>query len=110
MTDKAWKAYERRLAKRHGGRRIPVTGERAGADVVAGPFVIQAKLGRRMPVYLRDWLDGIRAAGRKQDKVGVVIWKPKAARDDGAVVLLALRDWIDLHGQPVAVEEDRCDG
>ena len=34
MADKSWKAFERRLARRVGGRRIPVTGERAGADVI----------------------------------------------------------------------------
>ena len=27
--DRSWKAFERRLAKRVGGKRIPVTGERA---------------------------------------------------------------------------------
>ena len=33
MADKAWKAFERRIAERVGGKRIPVTGERDGADV-----------------------------------------------------------------------------
>lgn len=99
MSDTSWKAFERRIAKRHKGRRIPVTGERAGADVVCdGPFVVQAKLGRCCPTYLRDWLDGIRAAGARQDKIGIVVWKPKGARDDNALVLLSLRDWLDLHG------------
>lgn len=51
--DKSWKAFERRIAKRMGGKRIPVTGERDGADVVAGPFVYQAKLRRGLPSYLR---------------------------------------------------------
>ena len=54
--DKSWKAFERRLATRVGGRRIPVTGARDGADVVAGPFVYQAKLRRGVPSYLKDWL------------------------------------------------------
>ena len=54
MADKSWKAFERRLAKRVGGRRIPVTGERDGADVVAGPFVYQAKLRKGVPEYLRE--------------------------------------------------------
>ena len=51
--DKAWKAFERRLARRVGGRRIPVTGERDGADVVVGgPFVYQAKPARAyLPTY-----------------------------------------------------------
>ena len=71
MADKSWKAFERRVAKRVGGRRIPVTGiERGSADVIAGPFVYQAKLRRGMPGYLRDWLRGIVAAAEGAGSVG----------------------------------------
>ena len=74
--DKSWKAFERRLARRVGGRRIPVTGERDGADVIAdGAFCYQAKLRRGMPSYLRDWLRGIVAAGERSGTTGVVVWK-----------------------------------
>ena len=96
--DKAWKAFERRIAERVGGKRIPVTGERDGADVVAGPFVYQAKLRRGLPSYLRDWLRGIVAAGERSGATGVVIWKAPNARDDDAVVVLRLKDWQDWHG------------
>ena len=99
MADKPWKAFERRIAARHGGKRIPVTGERHGADVLTPMFAIQTKLRRGMPMFLRDWLDGIRAAAARHGKVGVVIWKPPGVRDDNAVVLLSLRDWEDLHGR-----------
>ena len=76
MADKSWKAFERRLAKRVGGRRIPVTGERDGADVVAPAFVYQCKLRRGLPSYLREWLRGIVAAGeRSGGSTGVVVWK-----------------------------------
>ena len=85
--DKSWKAFERRIAKRIGGKRIPVTGERNGADVVAGPFVYQAKLRKGVPSYLRDWLRGIVAAGERSGATGVVIWKAPNARDDDAVVV-----------------------
>ena len=98
MADKSWKAFERRLARRVGGRRIPVTGERDGADVIAGPFVYQAKLRRGMPSYLRDWLRGIVAAGERSGTTGVVVWKAPRALDDEAVVILRLADWQDLHG------------
>ena len=100
MPDKAWKAFERRVAKKMGGSRIPVTGERDGADVAGGPFVYQCKLRRNMPSYLRDWLRGIvEAAGRSPtDTTGVVIWKEPHGRDDDAVVVLRLKDWQALHG------------
>ena len=99
MADKSWKAFERRLAHRMGGRRIPVTGERDGADVIGGgPFVYQAKLRRGVPSYLRSWLSGIVEAGARQGSIGVLIWKAPNARDDDSLVLLRLKDWEDLHG------------
>ena len=98
MADRSWKAFERRIAKRVGGRRIPVTGERDGADVDAGQFVYQAKLRRGLPSYLRDWLRGIVAAGERKDAMDVVIWKAPRALDDEAVVILRLQDWQNLHG------------
>ena len=99
MSDFAWKSFERRLAARVGGRRIPVTGERDGADVIAGSaFVYQCKLRRGLPGYLRDWLRGIVAAGERTGSTGVVVWKAPRSLDDDAVVILRLRDWQDLHG------------
>ena len=98
MADRSWKAFERRLARRVGGRRIPVTGERDGADVIAGPFVYQAKLRKGVPSYLKSWLRGIVAAGERSGTTGVVVWKAPRALDDEAVVVLRLKDWQDLHG------------
>lgn len=103
-----WKAFERRCARDMGTERIPVTGERAGADFEDDAFVYQAKLGRRMPSYLRVWLDGIRGAGVKRtpEKIGVVVWKPLRARDEDAVVLLTWRDWVKLSGSADVVSFD----
>ena len=97
MSDRAWKAFERRLARQLGTQRIPVTGERAGADFTDGMFAYQAKLGRRCPAYLREWLAGIVAAGDRRRLVGVVVWKPKGTRDREALVVLRFSDWRDLH-------------
>ena len=99
MPDKSWKKFERRLAERVGGKRIPVTGERDGADVIAGPFCYQAKLRRGLPSYLRRWLSGIVAAGeRSGGATGVVIWKQPGEKVDDAVVVLRLADWEQWHG------------
>ena len=98
MADKSWKAYERRTARRLGGKRIANTGARAGSDIDAGPFQYQCKLRKGMPDYLRVWLSGIVEAGARKGSIGVVIWKQPGARDDDAAVLLRLRDWQDLHG------------
>ena len=97
--DRAWKAFERRIAQRVGGKRIPITGERDGADVVGGgPFVYQAKLRKGVPSYLKSWLRGIVEAGERSGSTGVVVWKQPGARDDDALVLLRLKDWQAWHG------------
>lgn len=98
MADKSWKAFERRCARDVGTERIPVTGERAGADFEDDAACYQAKLGRGMPAYLRVWLSGIVEAGAKRSpaKCGVVVWKPKGARDEDALVLLSWRDFLAL--------------
>ena len=43
MTDKAWKAFERRLAHDVGTERIPVTGERDGADFEDGRHLLSGE-------------------------------------------------------------------
>ena len=107
MTDRGWKQFERRTAVALGTRRIPVTGERAGADFEDAMFCYQAKLGRAMPAYLRSWLRGIVGAGLKRApvKVGVVVWKPKHADDADALVILRFKDWVDLHGGTPPAEQ-----
>ena len=81
MPDKSWKAFERRVAKKVGGKRLACTGAKDG-----------------VPSYLRDWLRGIVGAGERAGSVGVVVWKPPRARDDDALVVLRLKDWEALHG------------
>ncbi len=50
--DKSWKRRERRIARALGTERIPVTGERAGADCEAGMFSYQIKSRTGQPVSL----------------------------------------------------------
>lgn len=99
MADKSWKAFERRIAARHGGQRIPVTGERHGADVLTPLFAIQTKLRKGFPTWLSDYLDGIRATAARHGKIGVLVLKAPRVRDANAMVLLSLKDWEDLHGK-----------
>ena len=108
--DKAWKKFERAIAKAVGGRRIPVTGiDRAGSDVDGGPFQFQCKLGRRMPGYLRGWLDGIAATAKRKGSTGVLIWKQPGERVNDSVVILRLADWLDWHG-PATLHKEKPDG
>ena len=96
MADRSWKAFERRIAARVGGRRLACTGEKDGVDVDAGPFVYQAKLRRGLPSYLRTWVDGIVETAKRKGATGVVIWKAPREKDDDAIVILRLADWQEL--------------
>jgi len=100
MPDKAWKASERRMARDVGSERIPVTGERHGADFVDGVACYQLKVRRAIPGWLWTWLSGIQGAGQRQGKAGVLVLKHPRQRDEDAVVVLSWRDWTALHGTP----------
>jgi hypothetical protein len=98
MSDKSWKAFERRMARDVGTERIPVTGERAGADCTNRLFCFQFKLRRVFPDYLWTWLDGIVGRAATSGKVGVLVIKKPHQRDSDALVVVRWRDWVDLHG------------
>jgi hypothetical protein len=99
-----WKKFERELARDVGTERIPVTGERDGADFQTPMFLYQAKFRKAaIPKELSEWLDAARtkagfdAAGRT---AVVVVRRHRRSRQD-AVVLLSWGDWLALHGNHV---------
>lgn len=74
--------------------------DRGDGDVFNALFEAQCKVRRGQPSYLREWLSGIVATATAKGRIGIVIWK-EAGRghpDDDALVVLRLKDWIDLHG------------
>lgn len=104
--DRGWKRAERMIAKDCGGQRIPVTGERHGADVSHSLFSFQLKVRRALPVWLFLWLDGICRTARGQSKVGILVLnKPRRPRRE-ALVILRWADFCDLHGTPALPEAD----
>ena len=86
MPEKAWKRFERTVAEKVGGIRVPVTGlDRDGADVIAPPFHYQCKLRKNVPVYLTTWLDGITATAAQSGSTGVVVWRAPGTLNDDAL-------------------------
>jgi len=98
MADRGWKAFERRMARDAGTERIPVTGERDGADAANAVFAFQFKLRRCIPVFLFRWLGGIVATAARAGKVGVLVVKTPRMRDEESLVIVRWKDWCDLHG------------
>ena len=104
MADKPWKKFEREVARRLGGKRIPVTGlDRAGADVDAGAFKVQCKLRRNVPAYLTRWLDGITMTAAHTGSTGIVVWRAPNTLNSNALVILRLSDWQAWHGNDQAI-------
>ena len=100
MPDKTWKAFERRMSKDVGTTRIPVTGERAGADAKNSMFCFQFKLRRALPIWLWEWLGGVQQVAKRDGKIGVLVVKLPRMRDEDAIVIIRWRDWVDVHGKP----------
>jgi len=106
MTNASWKAAERAHARDVGTQRIPVTGERDGADFTSGLFGYQLKVRKVIPKYLFDWLDGVRRVSERRHQIGVLVLnRPRRPRRD-ALVVVRWSDWIDLHGEPPGGDEE----
>jgi hypothetical protein len=95
MTRSGWKAVERRIAEAVGGKRIPVTGERDGADVVARRTCIQVKCRKAIPGWLWNWFAGI-CRVTPPDKIPALVLKWPGMRDDDALVVMRFSDFVPL--------------
>ena len=93
------------MARDVGTERIPVTGERCGADFQTEMFAYQLKVRKVIPTWLGEWLSGIRGKASDSRRVGVLVLKRPGERDEDATVCVAWRDWVDLHGEIKRVDQ-----
>jgi hypothetical protein len=98
MPDKGWKRAERQHARDVGTERIPVTGERDGADFVSGPFAYQLKVRKVIPAWIGAWLGGICAMAARSNRTGVLVLNRPHRPRRAALVVLRWSDWVELHG------------
>lgn len=75
MSDKAWKAFERRVASYFGGVRCPVLGSDTNADVNHDKLFIECKQRKKHSVVTL-WDDTKRRAV-KEEKVPVICLSEK---------------------------------
>ncbi len=66
MTDKSWKATERRVAGLLGGERIPVNGRIRGSapDIAHDTLSIEVKSRRSVPAWLTEAMEQAQASSR----------------------------------------------
>jgi len=99
MTDKRWKATERRIAALLGGRRVPVSGRgRGDAPDIAHPWLsLEVKDRATLPAWLLDALDQAEGAAIPAQLPAAVLHRA-GDRHDAALVVLRLSDfaaWFD---------------
>jgi len=105
VSDKTWKKSERRIATLLSGRRIPVTGERDGADVETPVFCVQVKRRRSFPLWLDVWMSGICHTARRRNKTGILVLVHPGKHATNSVVCLRMSDFVDLCG-PLEVRDE----
>jgi len=100
MPDRGWKAFERRVAAWfHQGQRIPVTGERDGADIDAAPFWVQCKLRKALSLRAaRSALIRLQAKVPEGD-TALLVHKFPGERDTEAVVMMLASEFKGWHGR-----------
>jgi len=98
VTDKNWKRVERAIAKRLGGRRIPLSGRNnlgAVGDVKLEGFKIEAKSGMQVPRTVTSWLMILTELAKAEgNDIPILVMQPKFAK--GMVVVLTLDDLARL--------------
>ena len=107
-----WKQAETSFAKDVQTARIPVTGERYGADFLDGRHAYQLKcrssipswvgvrplnhIQRRMPLWMERWLAGIIISAQRAGRTGVLVLRQRLKKH--AVVVMRHEDWVSIYG------------
>jgi hypothetical protein len=101
-TRGTWKASERRMAARMGGKRVPVSGRQRGdqpdiadATIADIPLSIEHKYGRRiLSARLHEALDQADAAKRSQDEIAAVtVEEVRDGKMNRHLVVIDAADW-----------------
>lgn len=94
MSDKLWKATERRIARDLASTRAHRPGKRS-PDVSTELYAVEVKTRGQLPEWIKNALATARghASGRQ---IGILVLHEKRGRDD--LVVLSYRDFIDHFG------------
>ena len=88
MADKPWKAEEREVARKMGGRRTPLSGGRSGhltsSDVLVDKYYVEVKLYKKLMV--NTLFQDTKAKAKKEGRIPIVVMRTKGQRDRIAVI------------------------
>ena len=99
MSDKRWKATERAVAARLGGRRVPITGRQRGdvPDVQHDWLSVEVKHRSKLPAWLHDAMSQAVAAQR-EGQLPVVVLHEAGQRHGDDFVCVRLCDFAQWFG------------
>jgi hypothetical protein len=92
---KTWKAVERAVARRLGGRRVRVTGRGGAPDVEHALLSVEVKHRKELPRWLKHAMAQAVAPAR-DGKIGVVVLHEAGSRHEQDLVVLRLGDLEEL--------------
>jgi hypothetical protein len=99
MSDKAWKAEERTVAKAFGTKRALMKGTDEKTDIQHSLFCVDVKLRQRWDV--ETWFEKLREYADKQSKIPILtLRKPRTKRRLAVIdfdFLISAIQSIDLH-------------
>lgn len=108
MSDRAWKATERRTAAILGGHRTGVSRQRESAgvpDVDAGWIVAEVKHRKALPVWIHNAMAQARAAARS-NQLPIAVLHEAGQRHADNLVLLRLADFRDWFGNVEVIDNE----
>ena len=94
MSD-AWKNFERRVAKKLGGERIPVADKRSHLDVINNEFAVECKYRKKLSMFLKDAI--MQAEEGRGDKMPIVALGEKYSSD--IIIMLKIENFLILIGE-----------
>jgi hypothetical protein len=97
MDHSSWKRAELEIARRVGGKRVPVSGRARGdaPDVQHPRLAIEVKHRKKLPEWLLDALDQVEKSA-VLDQIPVVVLHEARQRYDRSLVLLRLEKLMEL--------------
>ena len=89
MADKTWKANEREIAKRLGGKRVPITGRIRGSapDIEHEWLSLEVKHRKALPAWLHDAMDQAVKSKVGEQLPTVVLHQNRQNHDEDFVVM-----------------------
>jgi len=100
VTDKTWKAVERKYAEMFGGKRIPITGRIRGSapDIQHEWLSFEVKHRKALPAWIHDAMNQAEMS-KKGNQLPIVILHQNRMKYEEGFVVLRVKDFLNWFGK-----------